>query len=70
MALSVYEKLELIDKLWESIEPNEEHIEISKEEKRLLDDHWANYKKNPGAALTIEQVKVLVRERMRERRTH
>ena len=37
MALSTAEKLELIDELWISIEPELEQAEVSEEEKDLLD---------------------------------
>ena len=63
MALPAVEKLELIDKLWESISPEEDQGEISDEEKKLLDERWENYLKNPDSALTIEQFEALLANR-------
>ncbi len=62
MAFSTDEKLELIHELWESVA--EDDLEVSEEEKRLLDDRWANYLANPDSALTLEQVKALVAARL------
>jgi putative addiction module component (TIGR02574 family) len=61
MALSTAEKLELIDDLW--IEPELQQLDVSVEEKKLLDDRWENYLKNPESALTIEQVEALLAAR-------
>ncbi len=63
MALSTAEKLELIDELWISIEPELEQAEVSEEEKDLLDSRWENFLKNPDSALTLEQVKALLAAR-------
>jgi putative addiction module component (TIGR02574 family) len=63
MALSTAEKLELIDDLWISIEPELQQLDVSVEEKKLLDDRWENYLKNPESALTIEQVEALLAAR-------
>ena len=63
MALSTAEKLELIDDLWISIEPELQQIEVSKEEKKLLDNRWEKFLANPDSALTLDQVKALVAAR-------
>ena len=63
MALSTAEKLELIDELWISIEPELQDVEVSGEEKKLLDDRWERHLANPEAALTLEQVKALLAAR-------
>jgi putative addiction module component (TIGR02574 family) len=63
MALSTAEKLELIDDLWISIEPELKHVEVSAEEKKLLDDRWEKFLANPDSALTLDQVKALVAAR-------
>ena len=60
MALSTEEKLELIEDLWISLEPKLEQIEVSEEEKKLLDERWEKFLANPDAALTVEQVKALL----------
>ena len=63
MALSTEEKLDLIHELWESIYPEVEQSEVSDEEKKLLDERWENYLKNPDSALTIEQFEALLANR-------
>jgi putative addiction module component (TIGR02574 family) len=63
MALSTAEKLELIDDLWISIEPKLQQIDVSGEEKKLLDDRWGKFLANPDSALTLDQVKALVAAR-------
>jgi putative addiction module component (TIGR02574 family) len=63
MALSTAEKLDLIHDLWESIYPEVEQSEVSDEEKKLLDERWEQYLKNPDSALTIEQFEALLANR-------
>jgi len=63
MALSTAEKLELIDDLWISIEPELQQVEVSEEEKELLDSRWEKFLANPDSALTLEQVKALLAAR-------
>jgi putative addiction module component (TIGR02574 family) len=65
MSLSPAEKLELIDKLWESFSPEVDDGEISDEEKKLLDDRWEKYQKNPDSALTLEELKAAVAARLK-----
>ena len=63
MALSTEEKLDLIHDLWESISPEMDQMEVSEEEKNLLDERWEKYLKNPDSALTIEQFEALLANR-------
>ena len=56
-ALSAREKLQLVDELWRSVAPELDSLEVSEEEKGLLDERWAAFLKNPAAALTLEQFK-------------
>ncbi len=65
MALPAAEKLELIDKLWESISPEVNESEISDEEKKLLDDRWEKYLAHPDSALTLEELKAAVAARLK-----
>lgn len=65
MALSTAEKLDLIHDLWESIYPEVEQNEVSDEEKKLLDERWEKYLKNPESALTLEQLKAAVASRLK-----
>jgi putative addiction module component (TIGR02574 family) len=65
MALPAVEKLELIDKLWESISPELDQADVSDEEKKLLDERWEKYLANPESALTMEQLKAAVASRLK-----
>ena len=65
MALPPAEKLDLIDKLWESISPELDQADVSDEEKNLLDERWEKHLANPEAALTLEQLKAAVASRLK-----
>lgn len=56
-ALSAREKLQLVDELWLSVAPELDALEVSGEEKTLLDERWAAFLKDPASALTLEQFK-------------
>ena len=56
-ALSAREKLQLVDELWVSVAPELEALEVSAEEKGMLDDRWARFLKDPASALTLQQFK-------------
>ena len=64
-ALSVREKLQLVDELWVSVAPELDALEVSAEEKGMLDEIWAAFLKDPVSTLTLEQFK----ERLKTRRT-
>ena len=53
--LPVREKLELVDELWLSITPELGALNVSEEEKEVLDERWAAFLKSPGSALTLDQ---------------
>ena len=63
MALSTADKLDLIDQLWMSIEPELDSVEVSEEEKKLLDDRWETFLANPESALTLDKVRRILRAR-------
>ena len=56
-ALSAKEKLELVDELWISVAPELDALEVSSEEKQMLDERWAAFLRDPASALTLEQFK-------------
>ena len=64
-ALSAREKLQLVDELWVSVAPELDALEVSAEEKGMLDERWATILKDPASALTLDQFK----ERLKTRRT-
>lgn len=63
MALSTMEKLHLIDELWTSLGANLDQLDVSSEEKKLLDDRWNKFLANPDSALTTEQFEALLAQR-------
>jgi putative addiction module component (TIGR02574 family) len=54
-ALSASEKLELVDELWASIGNEVEESEVTDEEKRILNERWERYLRDPSSALSLEQ---------------
>ena len=56
-ALSPRQKLQLMDELWTSVAPDLDKLEISDDIKSTLDKRWAEFLRNPGSALTLEQFK-------------
>lgn len=53
-ALSTHEKLQLVDELWRDVAHQMDSLEVSDEEKKLLDERWNAYLRNPSSALTLE----------------
>lgn len=56
-SLSVREKLELVDEIWQTVSPDFEELEINQEEKELLDSRWAMFLQNPTTVLSVDQFK-------------
>ena len=56
-SLSVREKLELVDELWKAVSPDLDAMEVTQEEKDILDGRWASFLQNPSSALTVDQFK-------------
>jgi putative addiction module component (TIGR02574 family) len=53
--LPVREKLQLVDDLWLSMAAQISALNVSEEEKILLDERWASFLKDPAATLTLDQ---------------
>ena len=62
-ALSVREKLQLVDELWLSVAPELDALEVSEEAKTILDERWAAFLRDPASALTLEQFKQRLKAR-------
>jgi putative addiction module component (TIGR02574 family) len=56
-SLSVREKLELVDEIWQTVTPDFEMLEASQEEKELLDARWSEFLLDPSAALSVDEFK-------------
>jgi putative addiction module component (TIGR02574 family) len=63
-ALSFKEKLELVEELLVSVDPEFE-AHLSEEEKNELDSRWAQFERNPSRALTVDQLKTKLAGRSR-----
>jgi len=59
-ALSAREKLQLLDELWQDVAHDLDSLEVSETEKKLLDQRWASFLREP-AALSLEQFKECVK---------
>jgi len=53
--MTVAEKLQLVDELWLSMTPELDSLEVSPEDRELLDTRWAAFLKDPTSALTLEE---------------
>ena len=53
--LPIRQKLQLVDELWLSMSPELDSLEVSQEEKGLLDERWAAFLQDPGSALTLDE---------------
>jgi putative addiction module component (TIGR02574 family) len=60
--LTPQEKLLLVAEAWDSLSADESNVPVRDAEKRLLDQRWADYVKNPAGALTPEEFERLVDE--------
>ena len=46
-----------MDELWLSVAEELDSLEVSDEEKELLDERWAAFLKDPASALTVGEFK-------------
>ena len=53
--LPAMKKLELVDEIWKDIGRELDDMELSAEEKQLLDSRWAEFIKNPDSALSSDE---------------
>jgi putative addiction module component (TIGR02574 family) len=63
MELSVAERIELVEDLWDTIAEVPEIVELTEEQKRVLDERLEAYHKNPDAGSPWEEVKNRIRSR-------
>lgn len=54
-ALSTREKLQLVDELWLDVAHEMDSLEVTEEEKKLLDERWAKFLTDPSRTLTLDQ---------------
>jgi len=56
-SLSVREKLELVDEIWRSLSTSPDYLEVTQEEKDILDSRWEGFLSNSNSALSIDVFK-------------
>ena len=61
--LPVREKLALVDELWLALTQELESLEVSDDEKTLLDERWEAFLKDPDSALSLDQFRRKFSER-------
>lgn len=54
-ALSTKDKLQLVDELWEDVARDLNSLEVSQEDRELLDKRWASFLSDPSQAMTLGQ---------------
>ena len=62
--LSTEEKLQLVEDLWDSIAASPQDLPVSEAEQRLLEERWAAHRQNPDTALTLEEFKQQLAQRL------
>jgi putative addiction module component (TIGR02574 family) len=56
-SLSAREKLELVDEIWRSLSTSPDYLEVTQEEKDILDSRWEGFLSNSNSALSIDVFK-------------
>ena len=54
--LSIPERIQLVEDIWDSIAAQADSLELSKEEKKLIDQRLDDYHKNPESGSPWEDV--------------
>jgi putative addiction module component (TIGR02574 family) len=62
-ALSAVEKLQLVDDLWQEVAHDLGSLEVTQEQKAILDRRWAAFLKDPGCALSLDQFHAALKTR-------
>ena len=57
LKLSVAERMELVEAIWDSIAEAPESLPVTAAQKRELDRRLAEYQKNPGEGRTWEEIR-------------
>jgi putative addiction module component (TIGR02574 family) len=62
-ALSAREKLQLMDDLWQEVAHELGSLEVTQEQKEILDQRWAAFLRDPNCALSLDQFSARVKTR-------
>ena len=55
--LSQSERILLAEELWDSVAKNQDDLEVTDSQKKILDERMAAYKASPNEGMTWEEVK-------------
>ena len=61
LAMSVEERLRLIELIWESLSGSPEEIPLSDAHRRILDERLAEHERDPDDVVSLEEALVLAR---------
>jgi len=61
MELSIAERIELVEDVWDTISEVPESVKLTQEQKEILDERLEAYHKNPDAGSPWEDVKKRIR---------
>lgn len=56
LALSIAERIQLVEDIWDSIALEAHAVELTKEQKRIIDERLKAYHENPEAGSPWEEV--------------
>jgi putative addiction module component (TIGR02574 family) len=56
-ALSIREKLELVDELWEDVGRGLDTVEVTALEKSILEQRWSQFLGEPASGLSLNEFK-------------
>ena len=56
LELSIPERIQLVEDIWDTISSQAEAVELTEEEKRLIDERLEEYHKNPDLGSPWEDV--------------
>lgn len=57
LKLSIDERIELAEQIWESIGPPSEYVELSDEDRAILESRLESWRKNPEATISWDELK-------------
>ena len=66
LALPPSDRLELVQRLWDSLLDDPDSLPLTEAQKKELDRRYEDYLRNPDEGSTWEEVEAFVRERLRK----
>ena len=55
--LTAEEKIFLVEEIWDSLAAGKPEVSLTDAQKKLVEDRWAEFKRNPERAVTLEEFK-------------